>query len=131
MDKEEYIRPPDKVRTERLFDNIINPNWDIDEELNKAIENSKNEFNLMQEKDKKERQYKFKNIKIQLNKIISFDKVNLYYYELILSIIEMYELCIINEYKTNEKEYTIIFKFLQTFRLPSDEIEQLKKIIIC
>ncbi len=38
------------------------------------------------------RQNKFNNIKIQLNKIILFDRDNLDYYELVLSIIEMYEL---------------------------------------
>lgn len=130
MDKEDNIRDPDQVKTERLFDNIDSI-WDENRELNTALEISKNQFNLLQEQQQRERQNKFKIIKIQLNKIISFDRVNLYYYELILTIIEMYELFIIDEYKTHEKEYNNIFKFLQTFRLPSDEIEDLKKLIIC
>jgi pyruvate/2-oxoacid:ferredoxin oxidoreductase beta subunit len=48
-----------------------------------------------------------------------------------VSIIEMYELCVINEYKTDEKEYLNIFKILQSIRLPIDEIKNMKKIIIC
>jgi hypothetical protein len=106
------------------------------------LELSKNEYNLLQEQEeekaieficnqtKQERQNKFNNIKIQLNKIIPFDRLNVKYYELVLSIIELYELRIINEYKTNENEYTTIFKLLNTIRLPNEEIEHLKKILL-
>lgn len=131
MDKEDNIRLPDQVKTERLFDNDTDTILDANYELNTVLEISKNEFNSLQEQRQKERQNKFRNIKIRLNKIISFDRLNLHYYELILTIIEMYELYIIDEYKTHEKEYNNVFKFLQTFRLPSDEIENLKKLIIC
>lgn len=134
------IRPPDQVKIDRLIDNnfydnsinyIKNPIWDTDHEFNKAIEISKNEFNSLQEQQQKERENKFSHVKTQLNKIILFDKPNLRYYELILSIIEMYEFGVINEYKTYEQEYINIFKFLKTIRLPTDEIEELKKLIIC
>jgi len=130
MDKEGNIRDPDQVKTEKLIDNIESI-WDANHELNTAIEISKNEFNLLREQKQRERQNIFRNIKIRLNKIISFDKANLYYYELILSIIEMYELSIIDEYKTPEKEYNNVFKFLQLIRLSNDEIDHLKKLIIC
>ena len=81
------IRPPDAVITERLFD--FN-NTDLNSELNTAIEMSKNEYNLLQEQEQQLRQRKFHNIKIQINKIILFDRPNLRYYELILTIIEMF-----------------------------------------
>jgi hypothetical protein len=133
MDNED-IRPPDQVKTDKLFDDdfysIYNDGRD---DLNTAIEMSKNEYNLLQEQllqQQKERRYQFYNIKLKLSKILLLDKYNSYYYELILSIIEMYELCVINEYKTDEKEYLNIFKILQTIRLPIDEIENMKKIII-
>jgi hypothetical protein len=107
------IRPPDSIITDRL----INNNYaysNLDNDLNAAIEISKNEYNLLQiqlfrqqkeqeqeqkeqEQEKQLRQQKFNNIKIQINKIILFDKPNLRYYELILSIIEMFELCVINQ----------------------------------
>lgn len=130
MDKEDNIRDPDQVKIESLIDNIEFI-WDANHELNTAIEISKNEFNLLREQKQRERQNIFRNIKIRLNKIISFDKANLYYYELILSIIEMYELSIIDEYKTPEKEYNNVFKFLQLIRLSNDEMDHLKKIISC
>ena len=134
MDNED-IRPPDQVKTDKLFnDDFYSIYNDGRDDLNTAIEMSKNEYNLLQEqllKQQKERRYQFYNIKLKLSKILLLDKYNSYYYELILSIIEMYELCVINEYKTDEKEHLNIFKILQTIRLPIDEIENMKKIIIC
>ncbi len=144
--EEDNIRPPDQVKKERLIDDnfdIMNPiiqNNDCD--FDTILELSKNEYNLLQEEQeqkaielisnqiKEERQNKFNNIKTQLNKIILFDRDNLNYYELILSIIEMYEVNILNEYKTYENEYTTIFKLLKTIRLPNEEIDNLKKIIL-
>jgi hypothetical protein len=141
---EDNIRLPDDVKIDRLIDNnfysdfyneginhIKNPIWDADHDLNKAIEISKNEFNLTQEQQQKERENKFRHVKTQLNKILLFDRPNLRYYELILTIIEMYECSIIIEYKTYETEYINIFKLLKTIRLPIEEIEDLKKLIIC
>lgn len=124
------IRPPDSVITERLID--YNDTFrDLNSELNTVIEMSKNEYNLLQEQEQQLRQQKFHNIKIQINKIILFDRPNLRYYELILTIIEMFELCLINQYNiTNENEYMNIFKILKSIRLPNNEIEEIKKLII-
>ena len=60
-----------------------------------------------------------------------FDRPNLHYYELILSIITMFEGDVIHEYKTSFNEYTQIFKIVQTIKIPINEIDNLKKIIIC
>jgi hypothetical protein len=87
------------------------------------------EFLIVQKKE--EEFITFDNIKTQLNKIILFDRPNLNYYELILSIIKAFENGIINEYTTHFNEYTQIFKILQTMRMPINEIDNLKKIIIC
>jgi hypothetical protein len=86
------------------------------------------EFLIVQEN---EQFITFENIKTQLNKIILFDRPNLNYYELILNIIKMFEDGVINEYKTHFNEYTNIFKIIQTIRIPINEIDNLKKIIIC
>lgn len=139
------IRPPDSIITDRLINNNNYTYSNLDNDLNAALEISKNEYNLLQiqlfrqqkeqeqkeqELEKQSRQQKFNNIKIQINKIILFDKPNLRYYELILSIIEMFELCLINQYNTDENEYINIFKILKSIRLPNNEIEEFKKIII-
>jgi hypothetical protein len=72
----------------------------------------------------------FDNIKTQLNKFLLFDRPNLNYYELILSIIMMFESGIITEYKINFNEYTQIFKIVKTIKIPTNELDNLKKIII-
>jgi hypothetical protein len=141
------IRPPDSIITDRLIDHNYTYS-NLDDDLNTAIEISKNEYNLLQielfrqqkeqeqkeqkeqELEKQSRQHKFHNIKIQISKLILFDRPNLRYYELILTIIEMFELCLINQYNINENEYINIFKILKSIRLPNNEIEEFKKIII-
>jgi len=147
------IRHPDPVKMERLIDDDFDNtdyhgiNTESNYDLNTILEISKHEFNSLQEQEEQktielicnqtkqnlyqERENKFKNVKIQLNKIIPFDTSNLNYYELILSIIEMYELGFINEYKINLNEYTNISRILKTVRLPNDEIDNFKKIIVC
>ena len=90
-----------------------------------------NDFLIIQENDEDKQFITFDNIKIQLNKIILFDRPNLNYYELILNIITMYEHGMINEYKTHFNEYIQIFKIVQTIKIPIYEIDNLKKIIIC
>ena len=87
--------------------------------------------NITEFLEKEEEFVTFINIKTQLNKIILFDRPNLNYYELILSIINTFEDGLINEYKTHFDEYIQIFKILQTMRVPINEISNLKKIIIC
>jgi len=83
------------------------------------------------EKDEEKELVTFDNLKTQLNKIILFDRPNLNYYELILSIITMVERGVIHEYKTSFNEYTQIFKIAQTIKIPINELDNLKKIIIC
>lgn len=139
-DDNDNIRPPDPVTNEQLLDNDYNyelinqtvnqnitnttnydeTNYDetnYDElnydELNKALELSKNEFKDEEDNRKNE----FKSIKLKLNKILLFDRPNIFNYELILSIIELYEQNYINEYKSSNKEFNDIFNVLKTIRL--------------
>jgi len=148
------IRPPDPVTNEQLLDNDYNyelinqtvnqtvnqnitnttnydeTNYDqlnYNDELNKALELSKNEFKEVEDGRKNE----FKSIKLKLNKILLFDRPNIFNYELILSIIELYEQCYINEYKSVNKEFNDIFNVLKTIRLTKDEYSSIKKIIVC
>lgn len=148
---EDNIRSPDHVKIEQLinndFHNInINPIWNNnkDYDINTALDISKKEFDSIQQQEenktielickqnKEQKLHKFDNIKTQLNKIILFDRNDLQYYELVLSIIELFELGFINEYKiTNKEQHTNIFRILKSIRLPPNEIDNLKKIIIC
>jgi hypothetical protein len=157
-DNDNNIRPPDPVTNEQLLDNdndndynynynyeLINQtvnqnitnttnydelNYDetnYNDELNKALELSKNEFKEVEDGRKNE----FKSIKLKLNKILLFDRPNIFNYELILSIIELYEQNYINEYKSLNKEFNDIFNVLKTIRLTNEESSSIKKIIVC
>ena len=143
-DIDDNIRPPDPIINEQLLDNdynyelitqnITNTNTtnyieatSYTDELNKALELSKREFKDEEDNRKNE----FKSIKLKLNKILLFDRPNIFNYELILSIIELYEQCYINEYKSLNKEFNAIFNVLKTIRLTKEELSSIKKIIVC
>jgi hypothetical protein len=150
------IRPPDPVTNEQLLDNDNDYNYELinqnitninntanydelnydetnydesifNNELNKALELSKNEFKEVEDNRKNE----FKSIKLKLNKILLFDRPNIFNYELILSIIELYEQNYINEYKSLNKEFNDIFNVLKTIRLTTEELSSITKIIVC
>ena len=145
---DDNIRPPDPIINEQLLDNDYNYNYELitqnitnitntnttnyieasyNDELSKALELSKRE--LKDEEDS--RKNEFKSIKLKLNKILLFDRPNIFNYELILSIIELYEQCYINEYKSLNKEFNDIFNVLKTIRLTKEELSSIKKIIVC
>ena len=147
------IRLPDPITTDRLIDddyytNYNNPIFhnENDYDLDKILQLTKNDFDFtqeaqeqkeiqlicsqMKEQEEKQRKNKFNNLKTQLHKIILFDRENSHYYELILSIIEMFENGFITEYKTNINEYTNIFRIIKTIRIPTDETINLEKLIL-
>ena len=144
------IRPPDSVIKERLIqipylpnNHNNNDNNEADYALKKAIKLSQTEFhnkeeeetfnaicNDLREQENKERQNKFTTVKTQLKKLILFDKDNVYYYEVILSAVEMYEQGLIQTYKVEQNEYNNIFSTLKSIRLPSSELNELTKLIV-
>jgi hypothetical protein len=141
------IREPDPVKKEQLIDNNniydFNPIiQNYDDELDKALELSKKEFEFIQDeqekhvfelikKEEEDRKNEFKTIKIKLSKILLFDRPNCGKYELILSLIQLYEENCIKEYKSIELEYNDLFKLLKSIRLTNQELESLRKLIVC
>ena len=134
---EESVRLPDEARVDRLIDDI-NINQDNFEFI---LEKSRREYEEQEferflqeqsqrEQEKQKKQNQFSNTKIQLNKLTIFDRPNLYYYELVLSIIEMYSNGFITEYKVKLTEHNNIFQILKFVRIPVSELEELKKLII-
>ena len=103
-DSDDNIRLPDPIKTDILIDdysnNFRNPILDdkTNYDLDTILTLSKNEFevkqeeqeqkdieliyNQMKEEQEKQRKDKFNNIKIQIHKVLLFDKTNLQYYEL-------------------------------------------------
>ena len=147
-DNYDNIREPDPIKKEQLINNddnyeYINPIiQNYDDDLNKALELSKKEFDLIQDEEEKlffdiikkeheDRKNDFKTIKLKLNKILLFDRPNCGKYKHILSIIDSYEENYITEYKSNEVEFNDIFKLFKSIRLTNQELESLKKLIVC
>ncbi len=150
---ENNIRPPDPIKKETLLTNNIWYNNEDDDNINVILEISKREYykqqklNRMKEQEEQEqrmkeqeermkreemlqqRKNKLNTIKTKINKMLLIDKENKQKYEFILSIIELYEIGEIHNYKINLEEYTTIINLLKTVRLPIDEVEYFKKLI--
>ena len=159
------IRAPDPVIRERLIDGPDNYNniftndaysnynynysynnyyvnnlapEDLDAEFNRILQESKTEFEFLQEQKVKEiivveknkiiEQYR--NIKQKLQKIQNYDTVNADTYSTIITIIEMYEMQYIDTYSLDEISYANIFNLVKTIRLTKEEYELLEMLII-
>lgn len=140
----EYVREPDQTRTERLINtNNYNPIiGNLDYTIEEVLEQSSIEYSRHREIEEQREieqilsqeelphQNKFPNTKIQLTKLSIFDRPNLYYYELVLSIIEMYNNNYITEYKLKSPMYGNLFYIIHLTRIPPNELNDLKKLII-
>ena len=149
---EENIRPPDKVIVERLIDiendytynnnennnyydndNEFNPESIYEKELLDALNLSKQEFKNIEipKNTVIEEQMKIINkLKTQMNKLIAFDKNNVYYYEMILTILELYANNYITVYNIeNDYEKTQLFSIVKQTRISKEELELLEQII--
>jgi hypothetical protein len=155
------IRAPDPVIRERLIDGpdytnneFTNYNYnsnynnyyvnnlaseDLDAEFKRILQESKEEFDFLQEQKVKEiivveknkiiEQYR--NIKQKLQKVQSYDTGNTDTYSTIITIIEMYEMQYIDTYSLDETSYANIFNLVKTIRLTKEEYELLNALIVC
>jgi hypothetical protein len=144
------IREPDPIIKERLIDNHIlysnsnsNSNNNSDDEFNPEsiyekefldiLELSRQEFEQIEIPKKKQIDEKMEiiqKLKTRINKLINFDKENSYYYELILTILEMYSNNYIQVYESNEIEKYEVFKLMRQTRISKEELDLLENIII-
>ena len=155
------IRAPDPVIRERLIDGPDNYNndaysnynynysynnyyvnnlapEDLDAEFKKILEESKEEFDFLQEQkvkeiivvEKNKMIEKYRIIKQKLQKIQNYDTVNTDTYSTIITIIEMYEMQYIDTYSLDEISYANIFNLVKTIRLTKEEYELLEILII-
>ncbi len=134
-DSNDVVRSPDKVKRERLL------NKNVYDELSYALETSKHEFKLIQEKEEEEfnafiyqlnkkRTTQFATIKEKINKLCLIDKLNLQLYNNILSIIQLYEEGLIDCYFSDKEEVEKYFSILKTIRLTNQELTLLKQVIV-
>jgi len=140
-DFEEEIRLPDEVKREQL---VPDTRSDFDIEMGEAlylsmqhlrdqnIQNDKFEEEIMNNYrcETTERREKFRDLLINMNKLLKFDKDIKELYDFIYPIIESYCEQYISNYDVDEKTYDKIFKFLGTIRVSKNALDALKTIII-
>jgi len=113
-----------------------------EEEIEKAIEISKNELyvfqdeeykkiiELIEKENEKERINKFQTIRQKLTRMLSIDKQNSNLYVNILTIITLYESGYITKYTSSKEEATSFFKLFNSIRLTNEELMSLKQLFI-
>jgi hypothetical protein len=152
----DQIRPPDPVKRETLieqfdnFNNMYNNNFDnnifediddniddnynqYDIEFHRVLQLSRDEYEIVAQQNENARQKRMpilSNIKERLLRVKGFDMDNNKIYEMIISIIEMYEKEKINTFGVDKENYTTIFNVTKSVRFDKDEIELLKDIIV-
>jgi hypothetical protein len=146
------IRQPDPVKRETLieqfdnFNNMYNNNFDnnifediddnynqYDIEFHRVLQLSRDEYEIVAQQNENERRQRvgiLLNIKQRLLRVKGFDMDNNKIYEMIISIIEMYEKEKINTLGVDKENYNAIFNVIQLIRFEKDEIELLKDIIV-
>lgn len=149
-DNDDYIRPPDSVKKERLigsdneFDDIQNTqtNYDFnslsDIDFNQILKQSLEDFELEEDqkirdmiaKERKEQTERYVSIRNKLQKIQNYDVANKEMYNTIISIIEMFEMEYLDTYALDETSYKNIFKLLKSIRLTKEEIVLLESLIV-
>jgi hypothetical protein len=135
------IRPPDSVKRYTL---IEDERSDFDKEIDEALYLSLQEIKQQEEinnqyeeeiikqyeKEFNERKEVFKDLLLNLNKLIKLDKDLKEVYEIIEPVLDAYFGQYIETYEFDEKTYDKIFKTIGTLRINKKSIEILKTIII-
>lgn len=137
MDSVDDVREPDSVVIDKLIDNN-DDNYDFEKILQQSIEQSKHDYEkqeqeileLIIQQEKTERLSMFVSLKQYIKRMEIIDKPNSQLFGTLLSIIEMYENGYITTYLIDNDEYEKIFKLISNNRLPKEELNNLRKIII-
>jgi hemoglobin-like flavoprotein len=136
------IRPPDKVKREKLMSEPIDEyNDEMDEALYQSMQNVILQQKMNEDyedelintftKIQSERSEKFKDLLFDVKRIANFDKNIKEIHEIIEPIIEAYCNQYIEHYNIDKETLERIFKVLSTIRTNKNSIEFLKTIIIC
>lgn len=145
MSDDDNIRDPDNIYSDQLLSNNDINEINLDDILKQSraeyelIENKKEqellkELILLEQKERQEvvrqRTNKFINLKKILNRMIMIDKSNSNTFEILLSVIEMYENGYCSVYNIDTNEYNNLFNLVNKIRILPEELVLLKKIII-
>jgi hemoglobin-like flavoprotein len=124
---EEYIRPPDKVKRERLMDPYP---WEeeTEEDILQNMLDYEKEIQKFFNEEKNKRKESFKELLFKLKQLSKYDKEVEEIYYIIEPIIESYCEQVIQYYAVDKITYDRIFNVLSSIRTDK---ELLKKVILC
>lgn len=128
INNEEYIRPPDKVKRERL---IEPPQWEegeYEEDILQNILNYEKSIKNYFIEEQMRRKESFNALLFKMKKISNYDKEVEEIYNIIEPIIESYCEQAIQYYEVDKATYERIFRVISSMRINT---EPLKKIIMC
>lgn len=138
-DSTDSIRPPDPSKRETLiydspnnfvFNTFSNDDINLDDEFDKILQESRNEYEAIQQAERNGKVKTLVSIKEQLTRVKSYDTANKDIYETIISIIEMYEMEYIETFSLETEGYNNILNIIKTIRLNKDQQKLLQEIII-
>jgi hypothetical protein len=121
---EEYIRPPDKVKKERLI-------WqeeEFEEDILQNMIDYEKEIQKYFVEEKKRRKEIFNVLLFKMKKISNYDKEVEEIYNIIEPIIESYCEQVIQYYEVDKVTYERIFNIVSSIRIDKEPLE---KIILC
>jgi len=121
---EEYIRPPDKVKKERLI-------WqeeEFEEDILQNMIDYEKEIQKYFVEEKKRRKEIFNVLLFKMKKISNYDKEVEEIYNIIEPIIESYCEQVIQYYEVDKVTYERIFNIVSSIRVDKEPLE---KIILC
>lgn len=135
------IRPPDGVITERLIEDTRSKfQKQIDEAIYLSMQDTINQEKKYQEYEEKilndhlkestNRRENFRNLLVDIKKLIKFDEKIKETYEIIEPIIDNYCQKYIETWETDRETYDTIFKTLSSLRTDKKAIELLKNVIV-
>ena len=136
------IRPPDKVKREKLMQDDDRSDYDreIEEVLYLSMQEAKEEeiknhkfeeevINSYLEKQCKRREL-FRDLLVKMNKVSRFDKDVKELNEILDPIIEAYCLDYIQFYEVDKETHNKVFQVLKTIRVNKNTLDILKTIIV-
>jgi hypothetical protein len=127
-DNEEFIRPPDKVKRERLMDPYPWEEEEFEEDTLQNIVDYEKEIQKYFNEEKNNRKNIFNELLFKLKQLSNYDKEVEEIYNIIEPIIESYCEQAIQYYEVDKITYDRIFNILSSIRIDK---EVLKKIILC
>ena len=138
-DNSENIRPPDQIKREKLLDNFwydskTQEELDMEDAImqsNDIAEQMENEQYHMFINKIEERKKEFKNILVKINRLKQIDKTVEDLFETLITIINYYTNCDIDNYNFDKETYHEIFKNFRTMRFNKDEMASLSLLFKC